>query len=95
MFRRKLMKVIVAILIIAGSPAMVGCALKPAPTEYFVKPIFAPERPLLPRLTEADVQCLSKEAFFKLVNRDRIRREYAEELEVIIQTTQNATQSEE
>ncbi|MBL4797629.1 MAG: hypothetical protein JKY50_09455 [Oleispira sp.] len=88
MHKKILIKAIAASLIIIGSVAqLVGCAQQPV--QYVTKSLWKPERPVLPALTEADVQCLSKEAFFKLVNRDRLRREYAEELEVIIESTQS------
>lgn len=80
--------VIAASLIMIGSLNLLGCAQQPV--IYVTQPLWKPARPVLPTLTKLDVQCLSKEAFFKLFNRDRLRREYAEELEVIIESTQSS-----
>lgn len=88
MSKRVLKVVIAASLIMIGSLNLLGCAQQPV--LYLNKSLWKPERPVLPVLTESDVQCLSKEAFFKLFNRDRLRREYAEELEVIIESTQSS-----
>lgn len=57
-------------------------------TVYKIKPLTPPERPKLPHLSQDDVSCLTDAAYRKLVERDRLRREYTEELEVLIRTTQ-------
>lgn len=88
MNNRVLKTVIAASLIMIGSLNLLGCAQQPV--TYVTQPLWKPARPVLPTLTRSDVQCLSKEAFFKLFNRDRLRREYAEELEVIIESTQSS-----
>jgi hypothetical protein len=70
-----------------------GCAFleeKP-PVEkivYLTNPLQLPTRPTLPTLKGADVSCLAPEVKKTLQERDRLRREYAEELEAIIKTTQ-------
>jgi len=53
-------------------------------------PLERPERPLLPRLTSEDLQCLSTDAYLRLVARDTLRRQYAERLEIIIDSTRES-----
>lgn len=92
MCKSVLMKVIVTSLIMIGSALFVsGCAQQPI--QYVTNPLTLPVRPVLPALTQDDVQCLSDEAYKKLVRRDMLRRQYAEELEVIIQSTQQPIHS--
>lgn len=65
---------------------LTGCA---APAVYTntlsMKP---PPRPELPLITAEQLSCLSDEAYKALVERDRLRLEYAEKLEVIIKPLQ-------
>lgn len=69
------------ILITAGS----GCA---APeVRYVIEPLPLPARPVLPAIGEAELMCLSDDAYHRLVERERLRREYAEKLEEIIKAT--------
>ncbi|MDH5185204.1 MAG: hypothetical protein OEX12_15080 [Gammaproteobacteria bacterium] len=73
---------VVITLIGAGSG---GCAH----TEmvYVSERLSLPVRPILPSLSSDDLQCLSDDAYRRLVERNRLRREYAEEMEVIIKST--------
>lgn len=65
-----------------------GCAPWRAPDVHYVtEPLPLPERPVLPRLTEDDLMCLSDDAYARLMLRDLRRRQYAEELESIIRAT--------
>lgn len=49
-----------------------------------VKPKFdPPPRPTLPTITEAELQCLSDATFSLLLQREQMRRNYAEDLEAI------------
>jgi hypothetical protein len=41
-------------------------------------------RPGLPSIEASEVQCLTDETWNKLVQRERARREYAEELEAVL-----------
>lgn len=92
MCKSVLMKVIVTSLIMIGSALFVsGCAQQPI--QYVTNPLTLPVRPVLPALTQDDAQCLSDEAYKKLVRRDMLRRQYAEKLEVIIQSTQQPIHS--
>lgn len=64
---------------------MAGCA---APrVEHVSVPLPMPVRPELPGIKGADLQCLSDDAYRTLVRRDRMRREYAEQLEAVILST--------
>lgn len=63
-----------------------GCAQTPE-VRYVTRPLTLPPRPALPVLVPADVQCLSDDAYRRLVERDRQRRNYAEILEAIIRAT--------
>lgn len=51
------------------------------------EPLPLPVRPVLPGVSAEELACLSDEAYAKLAERQRLRRQYCEELEVIIQST--------
>jgi len=69
-----LVAVTVTILTIAGS----GCTS--------VARVNVPvERPVLPSISQDELSCLSDETYRKLELRDRLRRQYAEQLEVLNQ----------
>lgn len=57
------------------------------PVRYTSEPLPLPARPLLPALTAADLACLTDDAYRRLLTRDLLRRQYAEELEAIIGAT--------
>lgn len=62
-----------------------GCA---APeVRYVIDPLPLPARPVLPALSADDLACISIDAYHRLVERERLRREYAEKLEEIIKAT--------
>lgn len=61
-----------------------GCATR---TEYQLAPLPMPPRPDLPRLDAADLECLSDDAYDRLVRRDLARRHYSDELEAVIRST--------
>ena len=64
-----------------------GCAR--TRTVYLAEDLPLPDRPVLPRLTPGELQCLSEDAYYRLMMRDMLRRQYAEELETIIRSTWN------
>lgn len=77
-------------LVVLGST---GCSLftKEVPVEkvvYVTTPLQQPARPSLPTWTGQDMECLAPDVKQKIRDRDTLRREYAERLEVIIQSTQ-------
>ncbi|KMQ73776.1 hypothetical protein [Marinobacter subterrani] len=63
-----------------------------AAIEYVTTPLPVPPRPELPSVSGEQLQCLSDETYTALVNRDRQRRDYAELLESIIQSTHTPQQ---
>lgn len=69
------------ILITTGS----GCAT--TQVEYYQRPLPLPPRPVLPALTAQDLSCISDADYKKLVTRNRLRKQYTEELELIIKST--------
>ena len=71
-----------AMLLLAA--ALSGCT---SPVRQVSQPLPLPARPLLPRVYEAELACLSDESYRRLVERERLRREYAETLETIIRST--------
>ena len=68
---------------------MSGCGVPPAEgvTVPVVVALESPPRPILPQVTEEELQSLSDESYERLVTRQRLLRQYAEELEEIIQST--------
>lgn len=65
-----------------------GCPA-PAPLEIIQTPdpLPLPARPVLPAIKGHELGCLSGDAYRRLAERQRLLRQYAEELEVIIQST--------
>lgn len=58
-------------------------------TIYRPDPLPLPAEPELPRIAAEDLQCLSQDAYRRLVKRDRVRRQYAEKLAEIIKSTRS------
>jgi hypothetical protein len=71
---------------------LTGCATQPLPpvdrVVYKTTPIYGPDRPTLPTLGAHDLDCLPKSVLKTLAERDTLRREYAEKLEIVIKLTQ-------
>ncbi len=72
--------VTVIILAITGS----GCSSTTQKAQYQMIALPLPARPALPIIQPMELECLSDETYRALVKRQRLMREYAEELEVII-----------
>ena len=68
---------------------MSGCATPPAEvvTVPVVVALETPPRPILSPVPADEMQCLTDETYETLVTRQRLLRQYAEELEMIIQST--------
>lgn len=72
-----------------------GCSFfqqkeEPTPVEnviYKTVVLSLPERPTLPIFSAKDVECISVETKQKLIDRDRLRRDYSEQLEAVILST--------
>lgn len=84
------MKMKALMLVIATSWIIIGSGCASEPVKVFVpviEPLPIPSRPVLPALSAAEVKDLSNEALTKLIRRDRLRRQYCEQLEAIILST--------
>lgn len=75
---------LVAVVLLAA--VLSACAGTPE-TRYRTQPLPCPERPLLPRIEAAALACLDDDTYRRLVERQRLRREYAEELEALCRST--------
>ncbi|PIQ38945.1 MAG: hypothetical protein COW58_14410 [Thalassolituus sp. CG17_big_fil_post_rev_8_21_14_2_50_53_8] len=73
----RLPMVIAAILITLGNSGCSSVRYKPV-----TLPV--PARPVLPPITAADLECLNDETYRALATRQRLMREYTEELEAIL-----------
>lgn len=66
---------------------MTGAACQgPAPIPQLVA-LNRPARPVLPAISAAELGCLTDDVYRRLAERNRLQRQYAEELEVIIDST--------
>lgn len=75
-------------LLMLGVLLLTACASEPKVEFVYVqKPLTRPERPVLPHVKEAELQCLAKDAYQRLYDRQRLLREYAVTLESIIDST--------
>lgn len=63
-----------------------GCAQPEV--RYITRPLDLPVRPILPGIKPAEFGCLDRDTYRRLVERERLRRNYAEELEAVIRSTQ-------
>jgi len=70
-----------------------GCSIKPD-VRYIIKPLPLAVRPVLPAIKDSELICLPENVRKKMKTRDRERRQYAEELEVIIKSTHNLFKTE-
>ena len=70
---------------------LTGCATQLPPVDrviYKTTPIYGPTRPSLPPLGAHDLECLPKSVLKTLSERDTLRREYAENIEAVLKSTQ-------
>ncbi|WP_026279093.1 hypothetical protein [Thioalkalivibrio sp. ARh3] len=69
-----------------------GCAT----TEYVyvAEPLPLPDRPALPRIAASDLECLTDEAYERLVERDALQDTHIERLKAIIESTHQPGESE-
>ena len=87
MLKKALMLATVASLILTGN----GCATPPEKV-YVPVQLTRPARPVLPRLTFEDAEMIPETLWEKMVMRDLLRRQYAEQLEIIIDSTKDGQQ---
>jgi len=69
---------------LAAALAIAGCATR---TEYVTAELPKPGRPELPSIPGEQLQCISDDAYTALITRERRLREYAEQLEAVIEST--------
>lgn len=77
------MKTIIPLLIF-----LIGCQ-PTIQTRYVTTELSRPVRPLLPRVSAAELECVSQDAYQRLYDRQRLVVDYAVELEAIIDSTRN------
>ena len=81
------------ILILSYILFLTACSSNPpTPVEkiiYINTPLTLPAKPLLPILNSSEVKCLNDETKKILIDRDRKRADYIEQLELIINSTKN------
>jgi hypothetical protein len=64
---------------------LTGCA---SAVEYVPVALTLPPSPILPAVKSAELQCLSDDAYTRLVQRERLQSGHIEVLEAIIMSTQ-------
>ena len=70
------------------SLSILGCASTPVEKIiYKTTPLILPTAPTLPVWKSTDMQCLSTEVKQKMLDRDRLRKEYTEQLQSVIKST--------
>ena len=75
-----------SVLIIAAVAAITACT-PIVETKYSTVELYRPQRPVLPRVKSSDLQCLSKEVYQNLYDRQRLITDYAVTLETIIDSS--------
>ena len=65
---------------------LVGCVPKPV-VVYQTAELRVPSRPVLPTVSGAELQCLSDDAYTRLVVRERAIQRHVEMLESLIEST--------
>lgn len=74
-----------ALVALACAAVLAGCA--GTRTEYVTTRLPLPPRPELPSIPGEQLQCLPASTYDAIATKDRLRREYAEQLEAIIRST--------
>ena len=74
--------------------ALLALTLSACQTVYTTQPLPMPPRPELPTVQASEVECLSDDAWKKIVLRDQALRSYTKELEAVIQSTWEGIEDE-
>lgn len=78
----KLKSATLLLILLSATTSIASCASTPTTTVLQV-----PSRPALPVITGEELQCLSVEAYLKLVIRDKLLHSHVETLEQVIRST--------
>jgi len=74
------------VLLVLAMLILTACTPK-VQMRYVTQPLSRPERPVLPHVKADELECLAKDSYQRLYDRQRLLREYALTLEAIIDTT--------
>jgi len=78
-------------LIAAASIALTSCASAPPAARVQYIPMVVrlplPPRPVLPQIEASHIECLNDGTVRRILERDNMRRDYADQLELIIRST--------
>lgn len=83
MLRRLFSALVLASAIISSS----GCSTTTTEPVFVQEPLPVPDRPNLPRIPSAELECLTDAAYEALVERDATQAEHIKRLEAILRTT--------
>ncbi|MGZ8172835.1 MULTISPECIES: hypothetical protein [Methylobacter] len=75
-----------ALILITTGLGMQGCTT-PEPVKIMQQALPLPARPVLPSISSTDLTSVSDDVYERLATRNRLLRQYAEQLEVIIKST--------
>ena len=92
--RRNSLMLVIAIISITIGSALTGCTSTPE-IRYITDPLPLPARPVLPSIGAAELSCLPKDVYERVMLRDLGRRQYAEDLEAIIRSTHPPQEKDE
>lgn len=69
----------------ATTAALAGCAQPPRVEYRPIPAMLIPPPPTVPTIAAAELACLSDEAYLRLAERDRARRQYADALRALLE----------
>lgn len=74
------------LLVLASVIFLAGCAAPPEIHYQTVPASLIPDPPGVPNIPSADLKCLSDDTYAKLATRDKLRKQYANELRALLET---------
>lgn len=78
---------LLALILIMIGLLLQGCTAPPTQPLMITTALPLPVRPALPAIKSNEMTCLADDVYARIAARDRMRRHYAEQLEVIIKST--------
>lgn len=78
---------LVTYFVIAMVLAALAACTPTVDVRYVTRELTRPPRPVLPKVAEADLSCVSQDTYQKLYDRQRLISEYAKTLEAIVDST--------